>query len=152
MSRPVSLWLWLCTQLLQSRLVCFLHYRTSALMLSGKLFQFSTVLTAKECFLMSVLAYWETRPFTPAFESLLRHCSESRSEQLGQFKKIVNRTNVHTVDVRTKTPHCVIQLYSTYIRPWTEIKFVQLNFLQVVNKLCGTSRFRKSIFSDTFKL
>ncbi len=35
-------------------------------MLSGKLFQFSTVLTAKECFLMSVLAYWETRPLTPA--------------------------------------------------------------------------------------
>jgi hypothetical protein len=40
-------------------------------MLSGKLFQFSTVFGEKECFLISVLACWETRPFTPAILRVL---------------------------------------------------------------------------------
>ncbi len=58
------LWLCLCrlsSHLIQSLFKCFLPY------FSLHAIQFSNVLTAKESFLMSVLTYWETRPFTPAF-------------------------------------------------------------------------------------
>jgi hypothetical protein len=64
-TNPPTLLCRLSSQLLQSLLECFLPYLS--LMLSGKLFQFSTVLTEKGRF----LAYWENRPFTPAILRVL---------------------------------------------------------------------------------